>query len=257
MRLTIGKCLIFDTGTSIMKNISVLTIAIGIAMVLVSTTGFAMAATTTTGSMSETSSFVWTISSDAIDGVLVPGERQSTTVYGENTQAADGTSSYTKSFGFDTKNMYQGQYNVDSTRMFTFDGTGDGNGTGNAISNEHIGIDTMGMPTSSWPAFHNTVNAGSSFDLVKGSVMTQAQSRTVTAYPGAAPVALNYGIRVHGLDNEPAVGSASAFMDGHLEQGRGTSTEKSSDLAFLQQSSVSGYIYKYDQSMTYESGINR
>ncbi len=70
-----------------MKNISVLTMAIGIAMVLVSTTGFAMAAITTTGSMSETNSLVWTISSDAIDGVLVPGERQSTTVYGDTTQA--------------------------------------------------------------------------------------------------------------------------------------------------------------------------
>jgi hypothetical protein len=242
-----------------MRNISVLTIAIGIAMVLVSTTGFAMAATTTTGSMSETSSLVWTISSDAIDGVLAPGERQSTTVYGENTQAVDGTTSYTKSFGFDTKSMYQGQYNVDSTKMLTFDGTGDGTGTGSAISSENIGIDTMGVPggASSWPAFHNTVNAGSSFDLVRGSVTTQAQSRTVTEYPGAAPVALNYGIRVHGLNNEPAIGSASACMDGHLQEGRGTTSAKASDLGFSQKSSVSGIIYKYDQSMTYESGINR
>ena len=32
MKLTIGKCLIFGTGTSIMKNISVLTMAIAIAM---------------------------------------------------------------------------------------------------------------------------------------------------------------------------------------------------------------------------------
>ena len=257
MRLTLSKCLIFDTGTSIMRNISVLTIAIGIAMVLVSTTGFAMAATTTTGSMSETSSLVWTISSDAIDGVLVPGERQSTTVYGENTQAVDGTSSYAKSFGFDTKSMNQGQYNVDSTKMFTFDGTGEGSGNGRATSDENIGIETMGMPTSSWPAFHNTVNAGSSFDIVKGSVVTQAQARTVTDYPGAAPVALNYGIRVHGLNDEPAVGSAAAFWDGHLEQGRGTTMNKASDVAFSQKASVSGIIYKFDQTMTYESGINR
>ena len=242
-----------------MRNISVLTIAIGIAMVLVSTTGFAMGATTTTGSMSEANSLVWTISSDAIDGVLVPGERQATIVYGDNTQAVDGTSSYTKSFGFDTKSMSQGQYNVDSTKMFTFDGTGDGDGTGMATSDENIGIDTMGMPdsTSPWSAFHNTVNAGSSFDIAKGSVVTRAQTRTVTDYPGAAPVALNYGIRVTGLNNEPAVGSASAFMDGHLEQGRGTTIAKASDLAFSQQASVSGLINKFDQTMTYESGINR
>jgi hypothetical protein len=259
MKFTLGKCLIFDTGTRIMRNISVLTIAIGIAMVLVSTTGFAMAAITTTGSMSETNSVVWTISSDAIDGVLVPGERQSTTVYGDTTQAVGGTSSYTKSFGFDTKGMSQGQYNVDSTKMFTFDGTGNGNGNGMATSDEYIGLDTMGVPdsTSSWPAFHNTVNAGSSFDLTKGSVVTRAQTRTVTDYPGAAPVALNYGIHVQGLNNEPAVGSASAFMNGHLEEGRGTTIAKASDLGFSNQASVSGIIYNFDQTMTYESGINR
>jgi len=242
-----------------MRNTSVLAIAIGIAMVLVSTTGFAMAAITTDGSMSETNSLVWTISSDAIDGVLVPGERQSTTVYGDTTQADDGTSSYTKTFNFDTKNMNQGQYNVDTTKMFTFDGTGEGNGTGRATSREYIGIETMGIPgvTDVWPAFHNTVNAGSSFDLAKGSVLTKAQSRTVTAYPGAAPVALNYGIRVQGLGNEPAVGSASSFMNGHLEQGRGTTIDKASDVGFSQQSSVSGLISKYDQTYAYESGLNR
>jgi hypothetical protein len=242
-----------------MKNISVLTMAIGIAMVLVSTTGFAMAAITTTGSMSETNSLVWTISSDAIDGVLVPGERQSTTVYGDSTQAVGGTTSYSKSFSFDTKSMSQGQYNVESTKMLTFDGTGDGTGTGRAISSENIGIDSMGMPGSNslWPAFHNTVNAGSSFDLAKGSVVTQAGTRTVTAYPGAAPVALDYGIQVRGLNNEPAVGSASAFMNGHLEEGRGTAIAKASDLAFSQQASVSGIIYKFDQTATYESGIHR
>jgi hypothetical protein len=239
-----------------MRHISVLTIAIGIAMVLVSATGFAMAATTTTGSMSETSSLVWTISSDAIDGVLVPGERQSTTVYGENTQAVDGTSSYTRSFDIDTGAMIQGQYNVDSLKMFTFDGTGDGNGTGRAISNEIIGIETMGMPenTSSWPAFHNTVNAGSSFDIVRGSVVTQGQTRTVTPYAGV-PVALNYGVSLRGLDNEPAMGSAGAFMNGHLEQGRENSTEKAMDLKFSQQSTASGLISTFDKVMDYQSGL--
>lgn len=233
--------------------------AIGIAMVLVSTTGFAMAAITTTGSMSETNSLVWTISSDAIDGVLVPGERQYTTTYGDTTQAVGGTTSYSKSFGFDTKSMSEGQYNVESTKMLTFDGTGDGTGTGRAISSENIGIESMGIPggTSLWPAFHNTVNAGSSFDLAKGSVVTQAGTRTVTAYPGAAPVALDYGIQVRGLNNEPAVGSASAFMNGDLEQGRGTTIAKASDLEFSQQASVSGIIHNFYQTATYESGINR
>ena len=255
-----------------MRHISVLTIAIGIAMVLLSAGGFASAATTTTtGDVSESSSLVWTISSDAIDGVLVPGERQSTTVYGENTQATGGTSSYTKSFSFDTANMVRNQYNVDSSKIFTFDGIGDGTGTGRAISDEYIGIDTMGMPQSTSsvtsdpfiaseypviPAFHNVVNAGSSFDLAQGSLVTQAQSRTVT--PDASiPVALNYRVSLHGLNDGPAVGSASAFMNGHLEAGRGNTTEKAQDIVFSQTSSASGLISAFDKTMNYESGLNR
>ena len=241
-----------------MKHISVLTIAIGISIVLLSAGGFATAATTATGPLTDSSELGWTLSSDAIDGALVPGELQSTTVYGDNTHAVGGTSNYTKSFDLNTGAMNLGQYNVDSLKMLTFDGTGDGNGNGRAISDENIGIETMGMPGSAdlWPAFHNTVNAGSSFDLVKGSVVTQAQTRTVTAYPGAAPVALNYGISLQGLNDEPAVGSASAFIDGHTETGRGTTIDKASDLGFSQLASVSGLIYQFDQTVTYESGIN-
>jgi hypothetical protein len=254
-----------------MRHIRILTIAIGIAMVLISACGIAMAATTTTGDVSESSSLVWTISSGAIDGVLVPGERQSTTTYGENTQATGGTSSYVKSFNFDTGNRVQGQYNVDSSKIFTFDGIGDGNGTGRAISNEFIGIDTMGMPVDASsvtndpfiisqypviPAFHNVVNAGSSFDLAQGSLATQARSRTVT--PDASiPVALNYRVSLQGLGDGPAVGSASAFMNGHLEAGRDATTNKAQDITFSQSSSASGLIYAFDKVMDYESGLNR
>lgn len=256
-----------------MKRISVLSIAIVGAMALLSAIGFASATTTTitTGSLSDSNSLVWTISSNGIDGVLVPGERQSTTTYSDNTQAYGGTSYYTRSLEFDTKNKYQGQYNVESTKMFTFDGTGQGGMSGIASADEQVGIDTMGMPVRTAditpdpfaaaesefiPAFHNTVNAGSSFDLAQGTVLTRAQARTVTPSAGV-PVALNYGISVHGLGSNPAIGSAGAFMDGHLEQGRGNSTAKSSDLAFSQQTSVQGLIYRFDKTVTYESGINR
>lgn len=256
-----------------MSRISAFTTAIVCAMALLSGIGFASAATTTitTGSLSDSNSLVWTISSDGIDSVLVPGERQSTTTYSDDTQAYSGTSRYTKSFEIDTKAMHQGQYNVESTKMFTFDGLSNCGVNGMARSDEQIGIDTMGMPVRTAdvtpdpfaaaesefiPAFHNNVNAGSSFDLAQGTVLTQAQARTVTPYAGV-PVALNYGIRVHGLGTNPAIGSAGAFMDGHLEQGRGNSTAKSSDLAFSQETSVQGLIYRFDKTMTYESGINR
>ncbi|MDD1708678.1 MAG: hypothetical protein LUQ33_05875 [Methanoregulaceae archaeon] len=251
-----------------MRHFSVLSIAIAAAMVLISAGGFATAATTTTGDMSETSSLVWTISSDTIDGVLEPGEVQSTTVYGEDTRAWDGTSSYARSFDLDTGAVSQGLFNFETRKMFTFDGT-DCDEFGRAISDEVIGIDTMGMPVNTsevvidpfavseypvWPAFHNTVNAGSSFDILEGTVVTQGETRTVT--PSAdVPVELNYGVRLWGLDNEPAIGSAGAFMDGHLEQGRGNTTDKAMDLVFSQESTASGLISTFNKVMHYESGL--
>ena len=252
-----------------MRHFSALSIVIVMAMIVISAGGFATAATTTTGDMSETSSMVWTISSDAIDGVLEPGEVQSTTVYGENTRAWDGTSSYTRSFDLDTGEVSQGLFNFETRKMFVFDGTVCGDGNGRAVSEEIIGIDTMGMPVNTsevvmdpfasseypvWPAFHNTVNAGSSFDIIEGSVVTLGQTRTVT--PSAdVPVELNYGVSLRGLYNDPAIGSAGAYMDGHLEQGRGNTTDKAMDLVFSQESTASGLISTFNKVMHYESGL--
>lgn len=169
-----------------MGHMRVLTITIGMLVVLGSMTGFAMGAIVTNGDMSDTSLLTWTISSGAIDGVLVPGERQATTTYGDSTRAVGGTSRYTKTFSLDTRGMSQNQYNVNSLKMFSFDGTGTG---GSAVSSEQIGIETMGMPgaNDTWPAYHNTVNAGSSFSILQGSVASRAQARTV-----GASSALNY-----------------------------------------------------------------
>lgn len=230
-----------------------LTMAITLVMVLGSTAGFAMGAIITNGDMSDTSSLTWTISSGAIDGVLVPGERQATTTYGDSTYATGGTSRFMKTFSLDTRGMSQNQYNVNSLKMFSFDGTGTG---GSAVSSEQIGVETMGMPgpNDTWSAYHNTVNAGSSVAIQQGSLVTEAQARTVGAYPGGVPVALNYGINLQGLDDEPAVGSAGAFMNAHLQQGRGNSTEPSSDVIFSQQSSARGSIFRFAKTVSYTSG---
>lgn len=103
------------------------------------------------------------------------------------------------------------------------------------------------------PAFHNTVSAGGSFDLASGSVATQAQTRTVSA---TSPLALGYQIGVQGLHNGPAIGSASSFMNGHLEQAaKPNSTKKSSDLVFSHQSSASGLINVFSDAMSYDEAM--
>ena len=235
-----------------------------VAFTLVLTAGGSVMARTTTinGDMSQVDSLVWTISSGALDGVLVPGEAQASTTYSENTHTTGGSTTYIKNFNLNTGNMNLGQNNVDTSRIITFDGTTSPTGNGQLVSDESIGIETMGLPGSSstWPAFHNTVQEGSSLDLFRGSVSTTAQSRTVSANPNT-PVGLNYNIDLHGIPTGtgtylPAIGSASSFMNEHLEQGRGNNTQKASDLVFSHQSGASGLITAFTDNLDYQSGLN-
>jgi hypothetical protein len=246
-----------------MKPINLFTIGLVAFALFLAAWGSVMAQTTINGDMSQVDSFVWTISSDSVDGILVPGEVQTTTTYSEKTHGQDGQTNYFKNFNIYTGNANLGQNNVDSRRIFSFDGTAGQTGNGRMTSDESIGVDTMGMPDtlSGWPAFHNTVLAGSSLDLLRGSVATTGQARTVSANPNT-PLSLTYNINLHGLPDStgttlPAIGSATAFMNGHLEQGRGNSTQKASDLVFSHQSGASGLINVFSKNMNYESGPNQ
>jgi len=240
------------------RTTRVLSFAVIIATAILAVAGPAMAQTVATGSVSEVDSMSWTISTGTI-GVLNPGDAQTTTNYNENTQAQNGQTSYYKTQNFNTGNANFGQYNVNTNRMVTFNGIGDGTGNGRMTSDESVGYDSMGAASSTLPAYHSNVNAGSSFDLLQGSIASQAQARTVSANP-AVPVALNYNVGLQGLTNgpsgtNPAIGSAAAFFNGHIEQSRINSTNKSSDLVFSQSSTASGLINSFTKSMSYQSGM--
>jgi hypothetical protein len=242
-----------------MRITRILSIAVIIATAMLAATGPAMAQTTATGSVSEVDSMTWTISSGTI-GVLNPGDTQTTTNYQENTQGLNGQTSYTKTQNFNTGSANFGQYNVNTNRMVTFNGIGDGTGNGRMTSDESVGFDSVGAASSTLPAYHSNVAAGSSFDLLQGSIASQAQARTVSSNP-SVPVALNYNVGLQGLNNgpyttSPAIGSASAFFNGHLEQSRINSTNKSSDLVFSQSSTASGLITSFTKSMSYVSGLS-
>ncbi|MEI7433180.1 MAG: hypothetical protein WCJ93_02885 [Methanomicrobiales archaeon] len=245
-----------------MANKSPLIIVLAVFTLLLFAGGNVMAQTITiNGDVSQEDSLVWTISSDALDGVLVPGEVQATTTYGENTHSTGGSTSYIKNFNLNTGNVVLGQNNVDVQKIITFDGTTAPNGNGRIVSEESIGIDTMGLPGSSstWPAFHSNIQAGGSFDLLRGSVATAAQSRTVSADPNT-PVSLNYYINLHGTPTRtgaylPAIGSVNSFMNAHGEYARGNSTQKSSDLVYSHSSGASGLITSFTDSIKYQSGL--
>jgi len=50
------------------------------------------------GNVTQEDSLVWTISSDALDEILAPGEIQATTTYNENTHSTGGSTSYFQEF---------------------------------------------------------------------------------------------------------------------------------------------------------------
>jgi len=247
----------------IMTTKRLVIIVLAVFALLLSAGGSVMAQTITiNGDVSQEDSFVWTISSDALDGVLVPGEVQATNTYNENTYSTGGSTSYVKNFNVNTGNVGIGQNNVDVGRIITFDGTTAPNGNGRMVSDETIGIETMGLPDSSstWPAFHNTVLAGSSFDIVRGSVATNAESSTVSANPND-PVTLNYNINLHGTPTStgtylPAIGSVNSFMNTHGEYARSGSTQKASDLVYSHSSGASGLITSYTDDIKYQSGLH-
>jgi hypothetical protein len=252
-----------QTGEDSMKPTKLFTVGLVAFALILAAGGTVMAQTTVVnGDVSQSDSLVWTISSDALDNVLVPGEVQATTTYDDNTYSTGGRTSYIKNFNLNTGNVGLGQSNVDTSKIVTFDGTTSPTGNGRMVSAESIGIDTMGLPSNSstWPAFHSTVQSGSSFDLLRGSATTSAQSRTVSANPNT-PVSLNYNINVHGIPTSsgtylPAIGSVASYMNNHSEYARGNSTQKSSDLVFSHQSSASGVIHSFSDNMNYQSGIN-
>jgi hypothetical protein len=242
-----------------MRITRIIPIAVIIATAMLAATGPAMAQTISSGSMSESDSMTWTISSGTI-GVLNPGDTQTTTNYQENTLGQNGQTSYMKTQNFNTGSANFGQFNVLTNRILSFDGIGDGTGNGRMTSDESVGFDSVGAANDTLPAFHTNVQAGSSFDLAQGSIASQAQARTVSSNP-MVPVALNYNVGLQGLNNgpvitTPAIGSAAAFFNGHIEQGRVNSTGKSSDLTFSQRSTASGLITSFTKSMSYVSGFS-
>jgi len=211
------------------------------------------------GMASNNVELAWTSSSDSVQ----------TTVYSENTNAVNGHTVYSKDFSINTGNQLQGQSNVQSSRIITFEGQ-DG---GRMVSDESLLISTSGNPTSAagqflcpfgaggssvLPAFCNIIEAGSHVDSEYISLATQASSRTVLA-SGDIPVALNYHINAHGITTAngvvPARGFVSAYMRVHLQGGRDESFNKATDLQYQESTSASGSINSFIKDIGYQSGV--
>jgi len=252
------------------------------------------------GTVTASDSLTWQQSSDALNappllGAQInpansaaaagAGEVQYTAGYTENTLAVQGVTSYTKTTAIDTANKIADKNNIAANKIVTFIAA---NEQGRMTSSEDILVDGAGNTTTSgdkilcpfgnqpsgfFPPFCNIVMSGSKVDVSLASVSTSASERFVAA-TADVPVAQAYSISLKGVTSSEgtadAIGSASAFMNAHLQDGRlvprtaddagaitGWAAVKSEDVSYSNSVSASGIIKAFGQAYSYQSGIRR
>jgi len=193
---------------------------------------------------------------------LAAGTYYAATYNDDVTSTGVGLIDMTKTMDVDTKNMLVNQYNIEAFKVLNFLG----DGTSRIVSTENIAVDGTGMPIdtaeimictlakskSDWlPAFCNFAEAGSSVDMLVGSVTTGADTRFImkSADPG---VVLDYNVRV--IDT---IGKASAFMNVFSQEAKGTVLAPFSEVDFSESTSVDGLITLFDKDFAYESKFKR
>jgi hypothetical protein len=266
------------------------------------------------GTATETDAYTWQISNIALDGaplqidalnygpfVGVPnipfldplfgdgnvfGEVQYSVAYSENTVADQGLVSYTKNSALDTANQVVNTRNIQTSKIVEFVGFD----TGRAVSSEDMVVDgagAFGLTESQFvcpfaadqidltPPFCNIVEMGSDVDMTLMSLATDSSERHIAA-SADVPVAADYNIKVTGFGDIPAMGSASAFINTHIQEGR---TEfvttfplhvldedfsidlyadgKGEDVAYSELSTASGDVTLFSKAMSYQSGVRR
>jgi len=231
------------------------------------------------GMYMESSALAWSISNGGDDiglasrvndgsSMLLPNQTQYSTAYDASTVAMAGKTTIVKVLTVDTGNKLVTQSNIKADTAVTFMATGDG---GNIRGTENIMIDGTSRRTAAsdritcpwesgnstvFPAYCNIVQAGSTYDLTIGSVVTTASDRFVDT-DAKAPVVLNYNInvkpyKVQSQRTSPAMGSASAYLKAHIQEAR--STHQDEDLTYSEASSTGGQINSLSIAYQFQSG---
>jgi len=270
-----------------MKKLTIMVIALAM---LVAFTGMAMADTginqvpetqgivTSTniealGTVTETDSIVWLLGYPDLgvppledDGVYYVMS------YTEGTIADQGLVSYVKGQSLDTANKVAGTFNFDTSKVVEFVGLD----TGRMLSSENMVLDgaSNGIEPSTTvficpfaaaatgdgvPSFCNIIEVGSDVDVTLASLTTAADERHVMASADPA-VAVDYSIKMTGFGDIPAMGSADAYINAHIQEARvGTDDEddvtKAEDVAYSEMSTAAGDITLFQKVMGYDSKI--
>jgi hypothetical protein len=214
-----------------------------------------------------------------------PGEVMYTVAYSENTVADQGLVSYTKAASLDTANQVVDTRNFEASKVVQFIGSE----TGRAVSSEDLVLDTAGSidvtddvftcpfaaeSTGITPEFCNIIEMGSDVDMTLMSLATAVSERNIAA-TADVPVAADYAIAVTGFGDVPALGSASAFINAHLQEGSPGSYfgtfeygsygdvdgywlgGKAEDVLYSETTTASGEITAFSKVLSYQSGMRR
>ncbi len=223
-----------------------------------------------------------------------PGSVIYSSTYSEHTIADQGLVSIAKTMKYDTTGMAaENQYNLVSDRITTFIGSE----TGRIYSQESLLLDgagTAALTGSSLlcpfatqneydiiPPFCNIVEEGSVVDLTIGTLSTQSSERFIMLaspktldeeydfgmawpWPVADPgVEANYNVKLTGFGEIASSGSASAFMNAHIQEARGIIVDeelysyyeapKAEDLVYSELTTATGEITLFEKTMNYKS----
>jgi hypothetical protein len=245
------------------------------------TTSTAMSAL---GTVTETDSIVNIIANQGGSPLPFPlGAEQSqceyTSTYSEETIADQGLVSYTKGMSTDTAGVATTNlFNVQTDKVVEFIGTDTGrmvsdentvlDGAGNSFYDSDILICPFASPgfINLNPPFCNIVQEGSSVDLTLGSLTTSTDQRYIMDNAGHLPgyidwdfpvsdpgVESDYTIKLTGIGDIPAMGSAEAYINVHVQEGR--SLDKAEDLVYSETTTASGDITLFQKVMSYNSKI--
>ena len=169
-------------------------------------------------------------------------------------------------------------YNVQPSKVVDFIRTDTGRmtsdentvieGAGTAFGDSQIMICPFAGGLANYnPGFCNIVQEGSSVDLTLGSLTTITQQRYIMEKGGSVPLDMpisdpgvesDYSMKLTGFGDVPAMGSAEAYIDVHVQEARSYNYEdylKAEDLVYSETTTSSGDITIFQKVMGYNSKI--
>jgi hypothetical protein len=105
------------------------------------------------------------------------------------------------------------------------------------------------------PVYGTTVEAGSNIGMSVVNMRTTTSAGFVVS--GYTPVELTHNVRITDLNGVPSQGKVTTFMQGIIQEGRGSASVLFAMIEFKESASIDGRISLFDKDMRYTSDMAR